>query len=183
MTRHGFISVCIVIVSIALAWWLSASGAVEWMLTLPLPHALVAFLAGLCFTSVFTTAPAIVVLGAISVQDALIPTVLYGGAGAALGDLCIMVVFSRFVHGPGKGMGFPLPHFLKVRRVRHALSHGPLRIFLWITGAFIIASPFPDEAGLALMGISRMPMGMFVPLTFVFNSLGIMAIGFAARAL
>jgi hypothetical protein len=48
--------------------------------------------------------------------------------------------------------------------------------FAWILpvlGAFIIASPFPDEIGIGLMGISRMKTWQFLLLAFVLNSTGI----------
>ena len=58
-----------------------------------------------------------------------------------------------------------------------------LRSFRWLTffaGGFIIASPLPDELGIALLGFSKLKTSLFVPLSFTFNFLGICLIGIAA---
>jgi hypothetical protein len=41
-------------------------------------------------------------------------------------------------------------------------------------GAVIIASPFPDEIGVSLMGMARMSGLAFVALTYVLNAAGIL---------
>jgi hypothetical protein len=50
-------------------------------------------------------------------------------------------------------------------------------------GALIIASPLPDEFGLALMGISRMRALVLMPISFVMNALGIYCIIWMVHAL
>src|SRR3990167_10972742 len=51
------------------------------------------FIAGMFFTSIFTTAPAIVTLGEIAQANSVILTAFFGGLGAVVGDLIIF----RFV--------------------------------------------------------------------------------------
>lgn len=46
--------------------------------------------------------------------------------------------------------------------------------FLPVLGALIMASPFPDEIGVSLMGISKMSPIKFVILSFILNGIGIM---------
>ena len=49
--------------------------------------------------------------------------------------------------------------------------------FSWIVpvlGAIIIASPFPDEIGISLMGLSKIKNWQFVLISFILNSLGIL---------
>ena len=48
-------------------------------------------------------------------------------------------------------------------------------------GALLIASPLPDEFGVALMGLAKMPTSEFVPISFSLNFLGILVIGVLAR--
>jgi hypothetical protein len=182
MTRQSFVSVLIVIASIIFAWWLGESGAILWFLSLPLPTPVVSFIAGFFFTSVFTTAPAVVLLGAIATHGALWPVIVWGALGAVIGDTIIITMMSRIV-GNIHGIHFPLPHFLKLQEIKHAFSHGPARILLWITGALIIASPFPDEPGLALLGLAHLPIRYFVALSFFLNALGILAIAMVARVM
>ena len=60
-----------------------------------------------------------------------------------------------------------------------------LKCFRWLTpliGAIIVASPLPDEIGLALMGLSGLRTAMFLPLSFILNFFGILAVGLAVRA-
>jgi hypothetical protein len=42
-----------------------------------------------------------------------------------------------------------------------------------VLGAFIIASPLPDELGLTLMGMSKVRLAVLVPVSFVMNAVGI----------
>lgn len=61
-----------------------------------------------------------------------------------------------------------------------------LRLFRWVSfalGALIIASPLPDELGISLLGFSKMKTVWFVPVSYVFNGIGILLIGAVARAL
>ena len=50
-------------------------------------------------------------------------------------------------------------------------------------GGLILASPLPDELGVAVLGFSKMRLKYFALLSFVFNFLGIAVIGLVARAL
>jgi len=47
----------------------------------------------------------------------------------------------------------------------------------------VVASPIPDELGLAMMGLSKMRTSLFVPVSLVMNSAGILLVGLVARAL
>lgn len=138
------------------------------------------FIAGVFFTSIFTVAPAAVTLGEIAQANSVLLTALFGALGAVAGDLIIFrFVRDRFslhlaelmkAEGPGK-------RFMTLFR---------LKSFRWLTflaGGFIIASPLPDELGIALLGFSKLKTSLFIPLSFVFNFLGIYLIGIAARLL
>lgn len=134
------------------------------------------FLAGMFFTSVFTAAPATVILGEIAQSDSLFWVALFGGFGALLGDLIILRFMKERVVG----------HFdyLIKNRSKRLTSIFRLRLFRWLLsflGALIIASPLPDEIGLAMMGISKMKTAWVIPVSFFFNFLGILAIGLVAK--
>lgn len=138
------------------------------------------FIAGLFFTSVFTTAPAIVTLGEIAQEYSLFLTALAGGAGAVAGDLIIF----RFVKDR---FSEDLMQIFAAqggrRRVVRLLKQRSFRWLTFLVGGLIIASPFPDELGIALLGFSKMNLRGFIILSFVFNFTGIILIGLAARAL
>jgi len=46
-----------------------------------------------------------------------------------------------------------------------------------------VISPLPDELGLAMMGLSKMKTSLFIPISFILNSLGILAIGLITKLL
>ena len=138
------------------------------------------FVAGIFFTSVFTTAPSIAVLGEIGRFSLPVINALYGACGAVVGDL----VMYRFVRDE-----FSL-HIAEL--IAHTSAHKRLfalvkmRSFRWVAfvlGGLIIASPLPDELGITLLGLARIKPAWFVVVSFVFNFVGILAIGSFARLL
>jgi hypothetical protein len=73
-----------------------------------------------------------------------------------------------------------LTHSEKIQKL---LELKTFRWFITSIGALIIASPLPDELGLAFLGLSRIPFKLFVPISFVFNVIGIYIITILARTL
>jgi hypothetical protein len=58
------------------------------------------------------------------------------------------------------------------------------KFFKWtvpVLGALIIASPFPDELGLVMLGLSKTKTLIFVPLSFALNFSGILILGLIAK--
>ncbi|MEK7077263.1 MAG: hypothetical protein AAB967_03470 [Patescibacteria group bacterium] len=140
---------------------------------------LVSFVAGIFFTSVFTVAFATVIFAELARDHSLILTAIFGGAGALLGDYIIF----RFVRDT----------LLEDIRGLLAISHADrfaeifqLQLFRFLApffGALIIASPLPDELGVALLGLSEMSARKFAIFSFVLNAVGIFIIGGIARAI
>lgn len=137
------------------------------------------FVAGMFFTSVFTAAPATVVLTEIAQINSVIWVALFGGAGALIGDLIIF----RFIKNR---LSEDILYLLKKSKSERLISIFRLRIFRWsmaFLGALVIASPLPDELGLAMLGFSKMKISLFIPISFLLNSLGILVIGLIAKAI
>jgi len=136
------------------------------------------FIAGIFFTSIFTVAPATVVLAEIAQINSIFLVAILGGIGAMIGD---MIIF-RFV----KNRLFEdILYLLKKSKSERLISIFRLKIFRWsiaFLGALIIASPLPDEFGLMMMGFSKIKTSLFIPISFLLNFLGIMIIGLIARA-
>lgn len=137
------------------------------------------FFAGLFFTSLFTTVPAIVVLGEISRQEPIFRVAFLGALGALCGDGLIFYFFRNHVANDLDAL---------IKRTKHRPWGSVLksRTAGWVStlaGALIIASPLPDELGIAMMGLSRINFKVFVPVSFSFNFLGIVLIGWASRLL
>lgn len=129
-----------------------------------------AFLAGILFVSTFTVATGAIILLVLSETLSPIEIGLVAGLGAVVGDFAIF----RFVKDDlAREISLIYNqidgnhHFKKVLHTKY---------FSWtlpVIGAIIIASPLPDEAGVSLMGISKMKAYQFLLLSFVLNATGI----------
>lgn len=178
-TRHLLQDLIVVVASLVLAWLIIRYEWVHLVLAqLDGGVLLGSFIAGMFFTSVTTTAPAIVVLGELAQEGNLLLVALLGGLGAVVGDY---VIFAFVRDRVSEDIAYVLrrtgsPRIFKVFRRK------TFRRFLPFLGGLIIASPFPDELGLALLGLSRMRTSRFLLLAFTFNAAGILLIGLAARA-
>lgn len=176
---HILQDVALIVLSILVAFLLVRTGVLEQMLR-GTSGALASFIAGVFFTSIFTTAPAIAALGEISLVNGILPTALVGAIGSLTGDLIIFrFVKDRFSEDVRELLG----HRSIWRRV-HLLFRR--RFFRWITfliGGLILASPLPDELGVAVLGMSRMNSRYFAALSLIFNFIGIYVIGTVAHSI
>jgi hypothetical protein len=138
------------------------------------------FIAGAFFTSIFTTAPAIVALAGIAGKTSILLTAFFGAIGSVCGDLIIF----RFIRDRlSEHLVVLIEHDSTWKRLRSLFK---FRYFRWITflmGGLVLASPFPDEIGISLLGFSKMRVKMFVVVSFIFNFLGIYAIGLLAHSI
>lgn len=168
----------IVALSIFVAINLAESGAIERFLANTRNVVfLESFVAGIFFTSVFTTAPSIVAILEIAKSGTpLWELAIFGGLGAMVGDLVIF----RFVRD---SLAEDVTELIRGQKGRW-IKIFKFRSFRWVAaflGAVIIASPIPDEVGLTLLGFSKVKTKYFLPISFVFNSIGILVIGILAR--
>ena len=136
-----------------------------------------AFFAGMLFVSTFTVAPAAVVL--YHLADSLHPVeiALIAGLGAMTGDYVIFrfIKDKIFTELRPLFLRFGKPYFKTVYKSPY---------FAWIlplSGAFIIASPFPDEMGVSILGLTKIKRWQFFLVTFTLNVLGIFLVVSAAR--
>ena len=171
----------LVIASIIIAILLQTTGSFEAILfrfrdLLPIAS----IISGIFYTSVFTTAPAIVAFTEIAQNYHVALVAIFGGLGAVLGDLIIF----RFVRDSfACDLRFVLRRFFDADRGQKLHQIPGARWFLTIFGCLIIASPFPDELGLAMLGFTDMRTSNFIALSFLLNSSGILLIGLVARGL
>ena len=138
------------------------------------------FIAGLFFTSIFTTIPAIISLGEIAQHSNPFWTAVFGGLGAVIGDLIIF----RFVRDR---LSEDIMNLLRQKtswfRVCYICKSRLFKFMTFFVGGLIIASPLPDELGIALLGFSKMEMKWFIPISYIFNFIGILLIGVVAKAI
>ncbi len=137
-----------------------------------------AFLGGILFVSTFTVAIGALILLLLSQTLSPLEIGFIAGLGAVFEDFTIFnltknnlnselaVAYDRF---DGKH------HFQKILHSKY---------FSWslpVIGALIVASPFPDEIGVTLMGISKMKTYKFLIISFVLNALGIFLVLTASK--
>jgi len=126
------------------------------------------FLAGILYTYSFTTS-----IGALL----LIPFALHyppgfvaviGGIGSLFGDLTIFSIIKNDLHKEVQRIASS--------RAMRRLGATPLfrsRWFRDILGALVIASPIPDEIGIAIMSSAKIDTASFALLSFIADMLGI----------
>lgn len=134
------------------------------------------FIAGVLFVSFFTAAPAVILLlHFLDMYDPLIIAVI-SGAGAAIGDLIIFTILEDKIGYELK----PLAKKLRLMKFINSLHRKKARLRTVLVGSFIIASPLPDEAGIALLGLSHISAAGLLLVTYLLNTVGIFVILIAA---
>lgn len=130
------------------------------------------FVAGIFFVSTFTVAPASVVLFKLTQIYNPILIAITSGFGAVIGDYIIFRFLKDNVFEEIK------PIFMKLggSNLSRLMSTPYFSWLAPVIGAIIIASPFPDEIGVGLMGISKLKNWQFLTISFLLNSLGILLI-------
>ncbi len=131
-----------------------------------------AVVTGIFFVSLFTVVPASLILITLAHEFDPLFIALAAGLGASIGDILLFRFFRN-------GLFDELRMIFKNSRLTRFSKIFKTRLFIWLTplvGALIIASPFPDEVGIGLLGISNIRPWQFLVLSLILNSLGIFAI-------
>lgn len=178
--NHLIIDLFIIAVSVVIAIFLVKSGVIAHFIgaTRELKY-IGAFIAGIFFTSAFTTAIATAAFIELAEFNSIFPLAILGGLGALLGDFLIF----RFVKNR---FSIDIKYLLSLSNRQRLYFIFHRRLFRWILvflGALIIASPLPDEMGIAFFGLARMKTEKFAAISFIFNTIGISIIVLIARSL
>jgi hypothetical protein len=166
-------------IGVMLALYLSTSGIIDQVIGIIGNTAAASFICGIFFTSVFTLGPASVALASIAETGPLSEIAVWGALGAVCGDLVLFFfIRDHFVEHLKKS--------LRPARIKNIVSSFHLGFMKWLSpiiGALIIASPLPDEFGVALLGMSKIRVAVLIPVSFVMNVLGIYLLVWAAGLL
>ena len=170
----------LLLMSVGVAVFLLVSPSVEQILTATLEREVItSFVAGIFFTSVLTTPASVVVLGELGAAGSPWAIAGVGALGAVLGDLVLFGFLKSHVNRD-------IEQFIKTRRLRSAFSLSRFRSFTWLlpfVGGLIIASPLPDELGVTLLGITKLPTKLFMVVSYLSNFLGILLIALVGSRL
>jgi hypothetical protein len=178
--RNLFRDLAIIIFSIVIAVLLVKSNVLSGLLILTGGMAAVSsFISGIFFVSIFTTAPATVVLGEIARVNSIFMVALFGSLGSVVGDLLIF----RFVKDH---LSEDFVFLIKKSGLKRFTAIFKTRAFHWLfafLGALVVASPLPDELAMSMMGLAKVKTSIIIPLSFALNFFGILIVGLIARAI
>lgn len=170
----------IFLISIFFAFLLIQNGTLESFIAKVEPVRFLAeFIGGLLFTSFLTTPFSIALFYILADSVHPLQVALIGGFGACLGDLLIIAVFRNSFFDDFK----TLERTLKLKRAFNFFRHSHFNHLAPVLGVLIIASPFPDELGLMMLGASKLKMIQLFILTYVLNAAGIFFITLGVRNL
>lgn len=129
-----------------------------------------AFIAGILFVSTFTVAIGAIVLLVLAERLSPIEIGIIAGIGAVFGDFIIFRFVKDNLAREVRDIYDHIDGDHHIQKVFHS------KYFSWtlpVIGAIIIATPFPDEIGVSLMGISKMKSYQFLAISFILNAVGI----------
>lgn len=173
------VDILVIIIGILIAFYLTKSGWLgEFVMSLGNYRWIAIFISGIFFTSFLTAALSVVLLGTFAMTTPIILLGIFGGLGAAVGDFLIFRFVKDRIYEDIKY----LLSFKRENRFLAIFKTGLFKFLLPFIAALIIASPFPDEIGITILGLSKMKNRVFLLITFILNGIGIVFVGLAARA-
>ncbi len=137
------------------------------------------FVSGAFFVSIYTVAPATIILYDLAEKLNPFLVAVTAGAGAVIGDYMI------FKYLKGTVFKELSPLFSRITLPTLFTKTFKTPYFAWtlpILGALIVASPLPDEAGICMMGLSKIKKWQFILVTFLLNSVGILIVITVAKS-
>ncbi len=138
------------------------------------------FLSGVFFAYGFTAAPATAILLILAKEQNIVIAGLLGGLGALFGDLLIF----KFIRA---GFSDEIDRISNERLfvvIHNAIPLWMRCFVLPVIAGFIIASPLPDEIGVALLAsVKKISVRLFCLLSFVLNTAGIFVVLIIGRVI
>lgn len=173
MNWRKYKNVIFLVLGIVAAAFFSTSGAVHgFLLNLGNWGYLGALIGGILFVSSFTSAIGTVILFILSEKLPIAELSIIAGIGGVIGDFTIFKIVKDDLIKELK----PLYNKFGGRKVTKFFQKKYVRWLVPVLGAIIIASPFPDELGVSLMGLSGMKARKFLIITFILDIAGIYAL-------
>jgi membrane protein YqaA with SNARE-associated domain len=139
-----------------------------------------AIFSGFLFTSTFTVATGALLLANFAKVLDPFWLILCAVSGAILGD---MIIFLFVKDKVSEDVTPVYEHFIAKNHLKKIIH---TKYFSWtlpVIGALIIASPFPDELGISLMGLSAISLPKFLMMAFLSHSFGIFILVSASSVL
>ena len=132
-----------------------------------------ALAAGFLFPITFTSAAGALFLLELGELYNPIPLAILGGIGSTVADLLMFRFLKSGIVDELKALAVRLVSRRRLDRMERITRH---RVFLWaapFVASFLIASPVPDELGLALFSLINFKPKYLTALALVLNTVGI----------
>ena len=179
--KHLFILVICVIAGIGIGFYAPFH---DFLLSMKDYGYIGAFIAGMLFVSTFTVAAGSVTLFILAENLNPVLLVLIAGAGGVLGDFLIfrfirddLTIEAKLLFNDIVQIVFERTHFdFGTPYLKNLIKTKYFGWTLPVLGAIIIASPFPDELGISLMGISKLRTWQFLLISFILDCLSVFLI-------
>jgi membrane protein YqaA with SNARE-associated domain len=137
------------------------------------------FISGILSVSFFTAAPAVVLLIGLASKAEPHMLALAWAVGSTIGDWLVVKFYQEQVFHELA----PLLKKLGFGRLIKAMRRKYTSWILFLAGTLFIASPLPDEPGVALMGLSHLKRRFIIFMCFLLNILGALTIILAVEAI
>ena len=138
------------------------------------------FISGSLYVYGFTAAPATALLLILAKEQNILLASLVGGLGALIGDL---IIFSTIRHS----FADEIEKLFEEEIVKYIHSKTPpfiKKYFIPAAAIFIIASPLPDEVGIALFAATRnISLRTFSVFSYLINTIGIFVVLYIGRVI
>lgn len=168
--NYRYKGLTLVFISILLTIFLSKYNFLnEFLFNLRNTPFLGSFLAGILYVSASTAALGILMFSDLAKTLSPIEIAIVAGLGGAVADF----VLFRFFKGDLISEITPIYNKLGGRHITRLMYHKYFRWSLPIVGAIIIASPFPDELGISLIGVTKIKNYQFFLLSLFLDIGGV----------
>lgn len=170
----------IFIFSLLLAWYIFRSDQFSIFLNSLLPLRFLAeFLTGILYSFFFTSPLAVVSIVVLAKDGNPLLIAALGGLGSMVADLLIVKFFKQEAASDFS----IIMKILGLNFVGKALRALHLDFIVTLIAAVIIASPLPDELGLALLSWARIEYKNIAFLSYILNAAGIFIIAMSAKVI
>ncbi len=167
--KHTSITIIVMLLTVLLLNTALVTAVLEWFKNVGL---LGGFIGGIMSVSMFTTAPAIVLIVAVAQHVNTLQLVVVASIGSVIGDWLIIKFLEDEVAAELK----PILRKYHILPLIRKFQRSKARWVATAIGAAVLALPLPDEFGIALMDIGKLKRKHLLLICFVLNFLGLLAL-------
>ncbi len=173
--KHTTITIIVMLLTLLFFNTTLSAVILEWFKTVGL---IGGFIGGVMSVSMFTTAPALILIVELAQNVNPWLLTLVATVGSVIGDWLVILFLEDEVASEIR----PLLRKYHIIPVIRRLQRTKARFIVTLMGTLAIMLPLPDEVGIALMDISHIRRRDLLLICFVLNGIGIYALVSISRA-